>query len=115
MLQDEPRLLDMLQAANDAVGFVAGVEQAQFNANKMQQYAVIRCIEIIGEAAGKVSRAFQGAHPEIPWADIVGMRHRLVHNYGDVRLDLVWDVSQLKLPELIAALRPLIPPDRDDA
>lgn len=114
MSRDEPLLLDMLQAASDAAEFVAAVDQTQFYADKLHQYAVIRCIEIIGEAAGKVSREFRDAHPEIPWSDIVGMRHRLIHNYSDVRLDLVWDVVRSKLPELIAILRPLVPPDRGD-
>jgi uncharacterized protein with HEPN domain len=114
MLQDEPLLLDILQAASDAIEFVATLDQAKFNASKLHQNAVIRCIEIIGEAAGKVSREFQDAHPEIPWRDITGMRHRLIHNYADVRLDLVWHVSKNKLPELIAAIRPLIPPGPAD-
>ena len=114
MLQDEPLLLDMLNAAADAVEFVGSADQTQFKADKMLQYAVIRCIEIVGEAARKVSRGFQSANPEIPWPDIVGMRHRLIHNYSDVRLDLVWSVVHDKLPELIAALRQLVPPDPDE-
>lgn len=114
MSQDETLLLDILQAASDAFEFVATLDQAQFNASKFHQNAVIRCIEIIGEAAGKVSQEFQDAHLEIPWRDITGMRHRLIHNYADIRLDLVWDVSQNKLPELIAAIRPLIPPSPAD-
>jgi uncharacterized protein with HEPN domain len=115
MLRDEPLLLDMLTAACDAVEFLGGADQPQFSGDKMLQYAVIRCIEIIGEAAGKVSRSFQSAHPEIPWSDIVGMRHRLIHNYSDVRLDLVWGVVHQRLPDLIAVLRQLVPPDPDEA
>jgi uncharacterized protein with HEPN domain len=115
MLQDEALLLDTLNAAADAVGFVGLADQAQFNSDKMLQYAVIRCIEIVGEAAGKISRGFQSAHPETPWRDIVGMRHRLIHNYSDVRLDLVWGVVHDELPELIAVLRQLVPPDPGDA
>jgi uncharacterized protein with HEPN domain len=115
MLRDETLLLDMLQGAGDAVEFVANLDQAQFNASKLHQNAVIRSIEIIGEAAGKVSRGFQQAHPEIPWSAIVGMRHRLVHAYNDVDLDLVWDVVCGRLPDLIAILQPLIPPpDAED-
>jgi uncharacterized protein with HEPN domain len=106
MLRDEPLLLDLLQAAGDVVEFVAVVDETQFYAGKLHQYAVVRCIEIIGEAAGKVFREFRNAHPEIPWSDIVGMRHRLIHNYSDVRLDLVWDVVRSKLPELIAITPP---------
>src|SRR5690242_3205730 len=105
----------MLQAAGDAVEFVADVGERQFYAGKMLQHAVIRCIEIIGEAASKVSREYREAHPEIPWSEIIGMRHRLIHNYSDVRLDLVWDVVRNRLPNLTANLRPLVPPDHGDA
>ncbi len=66
MLRDEALLLDMLLAARDVQEFVADVDQAQFDTSKLHQNAVIRSIEIIGEAARGVSRDFQQAHPEIP-------------------------------------------------
>ncbi len=90
--RDAALLLDMLLAARDAAGFVAGLEETAFLASRLHQNAVIRSLEIIGEAAGRVSAATQDAHPEIPWREIIGMRHRLIHGYGDVRLDLVWTV-----------------------
>jgi uncharacterized protein with HEPN domain len=70
----------------------------------------------MGEAAGKVSTAFCAAHPEIPWKQMTGLRHRLIHDYGDVRLDIIWRVTKETLPNLIGMLRPLIPPktDHDD-
>ena len=71
---------------------------------------MVRCLTIIGEAATKVSKDYRDAHPEIAWRDIIGMRHRLIHDYTDVRLDIVWTVLQDELPRLIAALQPLIPP-----
>lgn len=110
MLRDEALLLDMLLAARDAMDFVAGLDQTEFEASRLHQAAVIRSIEVIGEAASGVSRAFRDAHAEIPWAVIVGMRHRLIHGYNEVRLDLVWEVARHRLPELIASLQPLIPP-----
>jgi uncharacterized protein with HEPN domain len=51
-------------------------------------------LEVLGEAAGKVSAATQAAYPKIPWREITGMRHRLIHGYGEVRLELVWMVLQ---------------------
>jgi uncharacterized protein with HEPN domain len=113
--RDEPLLLDMLLAASDARSFVETLDQPQFNDSKLHQAAVIRCLEIIGEAAAKVSREFRDAHPDIEWREITGMRHRLIHNYADVRLDVVWDVLQDKLPRLIADLQPLVPPADDNA
>ncbi|HET8995626.1 MAG TPA: DUF86 domain-containing protein [Acetobacteraceae bacterium] len=114
MLRDETLLLDMLLAARDAIGFVAAIDEAQFEDSKLHQNAVIRSIEIIGEAAGKVSRAFQQVHPEFPGMAIIGMRHRLIHDYNEVRLDLVWDVARNRLPELITALQVLVPPPDDE-
>src|SRR6516162_6011132 len=90
--RDAGLLLDMLLAARDAQGFIAGLDEAAFLQSRLHQNATIRSLEVLGEAAGKVSSATRVAHPEIPWRDITGMRHRLIHGYGDVRLDVVWMV-----------------------
>lgn len=110
--RDAALLLDMLLAARDARSFVEGLDEAAFFASRLHQNAVIRSVEVIGEAAGKVSAATQADHPEIPWRDITGMRHRLIHGYGDVRLDLVWKVVREHLEPLITQLVRLIPEDR---
>jgi uncharacterized protein with HEPN domain len=107
--RDAALLLDILLAARDAKGFVEGIDGAAFLASRLHQNAVIRALEVIGEAAGKVSSATQDAHPEISWREITGMRHRLIHNYGDVRLDIVWIVVQIRLDPLIAAVEALVP------
>ena len=93
----------LLLAARDAHAFVAGMDQASFRASRLHQNAVIRSLEVIGEAAGKVSPGVQAAHPNIPWREITGMRHRLIHNYAEVDLDLVWSVVSEKLDPLIVA------------
>lgn len=80
-----------------------------FLASRLHQNATIRSLEVIGEAAGKVSEETRAAHPEIPWRDITHMRHRLIHGYGDVRLDIVWMVLRDHLSPLIAQLATLIP------
>jgi uncharacterized protein with HEPN domain len=102
-------LLDMLLAAHDARDFVADLDESAFLASRLHQSAVIRSLEIIGEAAGKVSSRFQSVHSEIPWREMIGMRHRFIHAYAEVRLDLVWIVVEDRLDPLIAALAPLIP------
>ncbi len=109
--RDAALLLDMLLAARDARAFTSGLDEAAFMASRLHQNAVIRSLEVIGEAAGKISLATQAAHPEIPWREITGMRHRLIHGYAEVRVDLVWTVTQERLGNLIAALEPLIPGD----
>ncbi|HEX5326467.1 MAG TPA: DUF86 domain-containing protein [Acetobacteraceae bacterium] len=115
MSRDDALLLDMLLAARDACGFVAGLDGAGFAASKLHQNAVIRCLEVIGEAAAKVSKGFRDNQPGIAWREIIGMRHRLIHDYGEVRLDIVWSVTQDRLPALIAAIEPLIPPETEGA
>jgi len=92
MPRDAALLLDMLLAARDAVEFVAELDEASFEASRLHQAAVIRCIEIVGEAAGKVSEDFRISQPRLPWREMTGMRHRLVHGYAEVRMGVVWQV-----------------------
>jgi uncharacterized protein with HEPN domain len=99
-------------AAEGVLSFIAGLDERAFLASDLHQSAVIRKFEI-EEAAGKVSKAFCAAHPEIPWKQMTGLRHRLIHDYGDVRPDIVWRVARETLPGLIAMLRPLVPPKTD--
>ena len=70
--RDAALLLDMLLAAKDAQGFVAGIDEAAFLASRLHQNAVIRSLEVIGEAAGKVSPAFRAAQPDISWREFIG-------------------------------------------
>lgn len=101
----------MLLAARRAQSFVLGLDQQTFSASELHQAAVIRQLEIIGEAANRVSQDFRIQHPEIPWRQIVDMRHRLAHDYRNVDLAIVWDVLQNELEPLKHGLQPLIPPD----
>ena len=103
--RDMALLLDMLLAARDAPrSFVKGLDEAAFMASSLHQSAVIRSLEVIGEAAGRVSPDARARLPQIPWREIIGMRHRLIHGYDEVRLDLVWAVTQEQLGPLIATL-----------
>jgi uncharacterized protein with HEPN domain len=106
--RDRALLLDMALAADDACAFVDGPDEAGFGASRLHQAAVIRCLAVIGEAAGKLSPETRASHPQIPWREITAMRHRLVHGYNDVRLDVVWTVATANLPELRLALRRLV-------
>ena len=81
-----------------------------YKRDRMLRAAVERHIEIIGEAAGKVSKTFREEHAEIPWRKIIAQRHVLAHQYGEIEDDLIWKVATVHIPVLIAALEPLIPP-----
>jgi len=103
-------LWDMLGAAKGVVELVEGRTCSDFLANRTSQLAVERQVEIIGEAARRVSECFRSGHPEIPWKKIIAQRHVLAHEYGEIRQDLMWEVATGHIPELIAMLQPLIPP-----
>ena len=97
---DHSRLCHMLDAAKAALSFVEGRTQSDLAADLLLQFALIRAIEIIGEAAARLSDATRAAHPEIPWNALIGMRNRLVHGYFDVDLEIVWRTTTISLPIL---------------
>ncbi|MGB5302581.1 MAG: DUF86 domain-containing protein [Gemmatimonadota bacterium] len=110
-MSEENRLPDYLehirQAATDACNFVEGLAREEFLADKRTQQAVIMSLIIIGEAATKVMdgyNEFTGAHSEIPWRSMRGMRNRIAHGYFDINLDIVWDTVQTALPALLKQL-----------
>lgn len=111
MRHDDAYLLDMLLAAREAGKFTDGLTLAEFKRNRMAQLAILKAVEVVGEAASQVSTEGKKAHPEIPWAKIIGMRNRLVHGYFNVNLERVWETVQQDLPLLIALLEPLVPPE----
>jgi len=78
----------MLDAAREAMEFGSGRTRQDLAMDRMRAFAIVRCIEIIGEAASKIGPEARTAHPEIPWIDIVGMRNRLIHAYFDIDLDV---------------------------
>jgi uncharacterized protein with HEPN domain len=110
MPRDEGYLLDILNEARFVQSFVQGIDLEMFRWDALRQRAVVRSIEIIGEAARRVSAEFQEQHPEIPWPAIIGMRNRLIHEYDTIDLGIVWEVAQEDIPELIALVEPLVPP-----
>ena len=112
--RDAAFLLDMLLAARDALSFAEGVDEDAFRKSRLHQSAVIRALEVIGEAAGKVSAATQAAHPEIKWRAMTATRHRLIHGYADVDLDQVWMVLRDDIAPLIATLERLVPREDED-
>ena len=101
---DVVRLQHMLDAAREAMAFAKGRPRAEGVRDRMLLLALVKCIEIIGEAASQVSEASRSQCMRIPWVDIVGMRNRLVHAYFDVDVDRVWDTIQDDLPPLVEAL-----------
>ena len=108
MQRDQVYLVDILEAARLAVSYVEGVQKDVFLRDVKLQDSVIRRIEIIGEAARRVSEKTKAAHPDIPWWEMVGMRNLMIHEYDDVDHWVVWETVQNDLPGLIARLEPLV-------
>ncbi len=106
---------DMLEMAETAKRFVAGKTREEFEGDEQLQFALTHALQIIGEAAFKVSKLFRLANPQIPWKQIAGFRHRAVHDYFDVQLEIVWKIATTEIEPLIESLRPLIPPQPPDA
>ena len=109
MWRDDAFLLDMLLAARRVLKYAQGLDFQRFEDDEVLQDAILRRIQIIGEAARKISEEFKEAHPEIPWFEIIGMRHRLIHEYFRVITEKVWEVIEKDIPSLIALLELLVP------
>ena len=107
-IDDRTRLLHMRDAAREAVGFVRNGKREDLDNNRMLTLAVVKEIEIIGEAASRVSAECQAKHPQLMWRQMVGMRNRLTHAYFEVDLDIVWEVVTHDLPPLIEALEVIL-------
>jgi uncharacterized protein with HEPN domain len=102
----------MLDMARKAVTKTRDLSREEYDADENLRLALIHLIQVIGEAARQVSVEFVNAHPDIPWANIVGMRHKVVHDYLGVDEDIVWQVVIADLPKLVALLEPLVSPAR---
>ena len=105
---DAIRLRHMLDAVEEAMGFAQGRTRQDLEHDRMLVLALMKDIEIIGEAAYQVTQETRQSLPEIPWEDIIGMRHRLVHAYFDINLDILWATVQEDLPALLTILRKVL-------
>ncbi len=111
MWRDAAHLLDMLIAAREAREFSEGLTWQQFQHSALHQHAIAKALENIGEAAQRISDETKTAHPEIPWPKIIGLRHRITHDYFRLDLGRIWEIVQQDLPALIKMLEPLVPPE----
>jgi uncharacterized protein with HEPN domain len=101
---DAVRLQHMLDAGREALGFARGRGRSDLNSDRMLVLALVKDAEIIGEAANQVSEETGAQLPKLPWADMIAMRHRLVHPYFEINSDILWQTIQQDLPPLVTAL-----------
>lgn len=98
----------MLDYGQEALALTRGKQQADLESDRVLALALTRLLEIVGEAANRTSPKTQEQHPQIPWRQIAGLRHRLVHGYDAVDLDILWDIIEHDLPPLLTALNDIL-------
>ena len=106
---DDDRLTHMLAAARRAVSLTEGHARSDLDEDDVLSLAVIRLLEILGEAAKSVSPETRGRHPNLPWSQMAATRDRLIHGYFSVDLDIVWQIVRHDLPPVVAALEAIAP------
>ncbi|MFH1741277.1 MAG: HepT-like ribonuclease domain-containing protein [bacterium] len=105
---DLVRLRHMLDHAIEAVDMAEGHSRYDLDDDRQLNLALVRLVEIVGEAAARVGPEMRKRCPAVPWLEIIGMRNRIVHGYDQVDLDILWDVIDLHLPPLIIELKQIL-------
>lgn len=105
---DRVRLRHMADAAESALHFAKERARADLDDDQMLLFALVRAVEIVGEAASKVSAEARAETPNVSWSEIVGMRNRLIHAYFDVDRDILWTTVTQSLPSLLAQLKSIL-------
>lgn len=95
----------MIDAAEALATFIEGRAPEDLGRDRMLLFAVVRAIEIVGEAASRLTPEAQAQVPDVPWASVVGMRNRLIHGYFDVDTEIVWKTATVEVPTLLRALK----------
>jgi len=105
---DELYLYHMLETARKAANKTRGISRDAYDEDETLRLALAHLVQILGEAARHISSETQAAHPEIAWREIIGMRHKIVHDYMNLDEDVLWEVVTQDLPPLIAALEHIV-------
>ncbi len=106
--RDADYLRDIVEAMERILAYTAGMSQEQFLNDTRTQDAVLRNIEVIGEAVKKLSENVRTAHPDVPWRAMAGMRDKVIHHYFGVNYDVVWKVATEDIPGLLSRLREIL-------
>lgn len=109
MSRDDAYLFDILESARTALEYMNGKTWEDFSKDSLLQDAVVRRLEIIGEASGRVSTETQTKYPHLPWQAMKGTRNRIIHEYDSIELDIIWDIVAQDLPFLVTELEKIVP------
>ena len=102
------RLRHMLDYAQEAVEMVGGVKREALDQDRKLNLSLVRLLEVVGEAAGRIPENFRAEHPKVPWRDIADLRNRLIHGYDSVNFDVLWQIVRKDLPPLIENLKHIL-------
>lgn len=105
--RDKGRLADILEAAAYIKQFTDGVEYPSFLSDKLRYFAVLKNAEIVGEAAYMLSSEFKELHPDLPWSQMIKMRHVLVHGYASILPEVLWETATKEIPDVIPRIEAL--------
>ena len=106
--KDMVRLRHMLEYAREAMELAQGKERKQIDADRVLSLALVRLMEIIGEAANRITPEYRSRYPSIPWLQIVSLRNRLIHGYDSVDMEIVWEILTTDLPALVKELETIV-------
>jgi uncharacterized protein with HEPN domain len=107
LAEDRVRLRHMAEAAESAVQFIVGRQRPALGEDRVLLFARVHTIEVLGEAASKISEETRATHTGIPWRAIIGMRNRLIHAYFEINTEIVWQTVTQEIPALLPQLRAL--------
>jgi len=107
---DTVRVRHMMDHAREALDLVRRKGRADLDSDRTLSLALVRLLEIVGEAANRTSAGLRAAHPAIPWPEIVGLRNRLIHGYDSVDMDILWEILTDDIPPLIEKLGEILGP-----
>jgi uncharacterized protein with HEPN domain len=108
MLRDDAYLIDILESAKAALEYMREKNWDDFSHNPLLQDAVVRRLEIIGEASGRVSSETQKKYAHLPWQAMKGTRNKIIHEYDSIELDIIWEIVRQDLPYLVSELEKII-------
>jgi uncharacterized protein with HEPN domain len=111
MSRDDAYLYDILESARAALEYMYGKTWDEFSTDPMLQDAVVRRLEIVGEASGRVSNETQKKYSHLPWQAMKGTRNKIIHEYDSIELDIIWDIINQDLPHLVSELEKIISND----
>jgi len=103
--RDLAYFLDIYECVIDILNYTSSVSFYEFEKDKMRRLAVERQLEVIGQAANKISSEVQNEYGSIPWSQIIGLRNKLAHDYGEILAKRIWDISRKSIPELLTEMK----------